>query len=115
MATRSSFGSHPLKVRAGVQQRNCFATSGLWRGRQQVAEFFQRVHGTVEYEQFEPQEFVAQADTVVMLVWERFRVTATGKADENYWAMMFRLHQGAIAQVRIYEDSAALAAALRGN
>lgn len=88
--------------------------AGLWRGRQQVEEFFKSL-GTVDIEQFEPQEFITQEDTVVVLGRERFRVKATGKAVENPWALVFRLRQGKIAQFRTYEDTAAVAAAFRGD
>ena len=48
--------------------------AGTHRGREGVAEFFSLVGGNLEFEQFEPREFVAQGDTVVVLGFERSRI-----------------------------------------
>ncbi len=40
-------------------------------GREAVAEFFAQVGETIEFLQFEPRDFVAQGDTVVVLGYER--------------------------------------------
>ncbi|HWW85985.1 MAG TPA: ester cyclase, partial [Vicinamibacterales bacterium] len=89
--------------------------SGVWRGRQQIEKFFAVVAETVEFEQYEPQDFIAQDDTVVVLGQERFRVKATAKTVENPWVLVFRLGDGQIARLRSYEDSAAVAAAFRNE
>src|SRR6266511_800663 len=51
---------------------------GERRGREQVGQFFQALDGALEFEAFEPREFIAQGDTVVVLGSERARVKATG-------------------------------------
>ncbi len=42
-----------------------------YQGREQVAQFFATIRETVEAEQFEPQEFIAKGDKVVVLGHER--------------------------------------------
>jgi len=56
--------------------------AGVHRGREGIAEFFSLVGEALEYEQFEPREFVAQGDTVVVLGYERSLVKPTGRMFE---------------------------------
>src|SRR5215211_3300597 len=53
--------------------------AGTRRGREGVAEFFSLVGETLEFQQFEPREFVAQGDTVVVLGFERNLIKPTGR------------------------------------
>jgi uncharacterized protein len=89
--------------------------AGTRRGREQVGEFFKVLGESVEFEQFEPQEYIAQGDKVVVLGHERQRVKATGEVVEDDWAMVFTLRGGKITKFRNYEDTAAVAAAHRGR
>ncbi len=61
----------------------------------------------LEFERFEPREFVAQGDTVVVLGYERSLVKPTGRAFENEWAHVYTLGDGKIAKGRFFEDTAA--------
>ena len=49
------------------------------------AEFFSLVGETIEFEQFEPREFVTQGDTVIVLGYERSLVQSTGRTFEQEW------------------------------
>jgi uncharacterized protein len=90
-----------------------FTYAGIRRGRAKVAEFFKALGDATEFEVFEPQEYIAQGDKVVVLGHERQRVKATGLVVENDWAMVFTIRDGKIARFRNYEDTAAVAAAHR--
>lgn len=81
--------------------------AGTRRGREGVAEFFSLVGETLEFEQFEPREFVAQGDTVVVLGFERNLIKPTGRTFEQEWAHVYTLRDGKIAKVRCFEDTAA--------
>jgi uncharacterized protein len=85
--------------------------AGVRRGHAGATEFFAALGGAVEFEAFEPREFVAQGDKVVVLGFERGRVRATGKTFDNPWALVFTLGGGRVTEFRSYEDTAALAAA----
>jgi ketosteroid isomerase-like protein len=89
--------------------------AGIRHGRQKVAEFFKTLGEASEFEEFNPQEYIAQGDRVVVLGHERQRVRATGLVAENDWAMVFTLRDGKIAKFRNYEDTAAVATAHRGR
>ncbi len=81
--------------------------AGTRRGREGVAEFFSLLGETLEFEQFEPREFVAQGDTVVVLGYERSLVKPTGRTFEQEWAHVYTLKDGKIAKARFIEDTAA--------
>jgi uncharacterized protein len=79
-----------------------------------VAEFFSLVEETIEFEQFEPREFVAQGNMVVVLGYERSLVKSTGRTFEQEWAHIYTLRDGKIAKVRIIDDTAAQVVAFEG-
>ena len=81
--------------------------AGTRRGREGVAEFFSLLGETLEFEQFEPREFVAQGDTVVVLGYERSLVKPTGRTFGQEWAHVYTLRDGKIAKGRFIEDTAA--------
>ncbi len=81
--------------------------AGTRRGREGVAEFFSLVGDTLEFEQFEPREFVGQGDTVVVVGYERNLIKPTGRTFEQEWAHVYTLRDGKIAKGRFFEDTAA--------
>lgn len=89
--------------------------AGRRRGRQELAQFFGMLGGAVEFEEFEPREFIAQGDTVVALGQDRRRARSTGKMIENKWAMVWKLRDGKVASFHAYEDTADAAAAFGGS
>jgi uncharacterized protein len=74
------------------------------RGR---SGFFSWIGETLEFEQFEPREYVAQGDTVVALGHERSLVKPTGRKFEQEWAHAYTLRDGKIATGLFIEDTAA--------
>ena len=85
--------------------------AGTRRGREGAAEFFSLVGENIEFEQFEPREFVVQGDTVVVLGYERSLIKPTGHTLEQEWAHAYTLRDGKIAKFRAFEDTAALVVA----
>ena len=85
--------------------------SGERRGHAGVVDFLQKLGGNVEFEHFEPQEFIAGGDRVVVTGTERGRVRSNGRTFTNDWAMVFTLRGGKVAAFRCYEDTGAVAAA----
>jgi ketosteroid isomerase-like protein len=87
------------------------AHAGPHRGRDQVRRFFATVAETLDIQQFEPREFIAQGDKVVVLGYYAGRVKATGRQYASEWAHVFTLHDNKVARFREYADTANLAAA----
>lgn len=69
--------------------------------------------GSVDIVEFQPLQFIAQGDTVVVLGREKVKVKATGKTFETHWAHAFTVKGGKIAKVQEYTDTATIAAAFR--
>lgn len=84
---------------------------GERRGRDGALEFFKQLGSNVEFERFEPGDFVAEGERVVALGFERGRVRRTGKAFDNHWALVFTVRGGMVAGLRIYENTSAVAEA----
>ncbi len=89
--------------------------AGRYRGREQVAQFFATIGETVEAEQFEPQEFIAKGDKVVVLGHERIRVKSNGRTCDIDWVQVFTLRNDKVVKIHIYYDTACIVAAFRGE
>jgi uncharacterized protein len=87
--------------------------AGTYHGREEVALFFQRVNEISEFSSFEPSEYVAQGDRVVVLGHYTATVRNTGRVYDCDWAMAFTVQQGKISKFQEYTDTAALVAALQ--
>lgn len=88
-------------------------TAGNRRGHEAVAEFFQTLGAIVDILRFEPKEFVAQGDLVVVLGDDTSRVKATGKSVEFEWSHAFTVRDGKVVAFKEYGDVSALVGELR--
>ncbi len=88
-------------------------TAGHRNGRQAVSDFFRILDELFEFQRFEPKEFLAQGDLVVVLGDETVRVKATGNVLDFAWAHVSRCGGGKIVSFREYADVSALVAELR--
>src|SRR5262249_55210716 len=84
-------------------------------GREEVARFLTILPEFLDIQQFEPKEFIAQGDKVVVLGRQLARVKANNRACETDWAMVFTLRNGKISRLREFNDSAAWVAAYAAN
>jgi ketosteroid isomerase-like protein len=85
--------------------------SGTYKGRNRVAEFFRLLSDSTELSTFEPREFVAQGDNVVVLGRESGRVKSTGRMFQVDWAMAFTVRNGTVVRFQEYTDTSTLEAA----
>jgi ketosteroid isomerase-like protein len=88
--------------------------AGTFTGPGEVARFFSALMENSEPEVFEPLNYIASGDRVVVLGRERFRAKATGRSWACEWAHAFTVRDGKIAAFREYTDTAAMTQAL-GN
>jgi ketosteroid isomerase-like protein len=82
--------------------------AGRFTGPGEVGRFFASLVEHSEPEQFEPLQFVASENRVVVLGRERFRVRSTGRTWACEWAHAFTLRGDRIAGFREYTDTAAV-------
>ncbi|QDA60922.1 nuclear transport factor 2 family protein [Hymenobacter jejuensis] len=89
--------------------------AGVYRGKEQVATFFAKLHDAIDYERFEPQNYIAQGDRLVVLGFSKGKVRATGRTDEEEWAHSFIMQDGKVARFQAYLDTEASMKAFRSN
>ena len=82
--------------------------AGLRRGVKAVGEFFSVVGSTLDFQSFEPQEFIAQGDQVAVVGRYKGKVKTTSKTWDAAWVMIFTFKNGKIVRFREYTDSAQL-------
>ena len=83
-------------------------SAGMRRGVNAVREFFGKLLNTFEITNFEPTDFLAQGDKVVVLGTSLERVRATGTAIEFRWVHVFTIRNGRIVAFEEPADVSAL-------
>jgi ketosteroid isomerase-like protein len=87
--------------------------AGSSRGHDGVTKFFATIDAEAEVQSFEPQNFIADGDKVVVLGSEKIRSKRTGRTYEANWAHVFTVVGGKIVKFREYTDTSAIASAFR--
>jgi ketosteroid isomerase-like protein len=87
--------------------------AGVYRSKEAVATFFTNLHEAMEFERFEPVEYIAQGDKLVALGYSKGRVRATGQSEEEEWAHVFQMRDGKVSRFQVYTDTAAVAQAFQ--
>ena len=82
--------------------------AGKRRGRAGVAQFFSTLNEQEDVLLFQPEEYIAQGDKVIVLIKYRGRVKATGKTVEADLVHIFTLHNGKVKSFRESYDTAAV-------
>jgi len=87
--------------------------AGKRQGRGAVGEFFSTLASLQDARSFEPRDFIAQGDKVVVLGHYVWQVKANGRTYESDFAHVFTVRGGQIVAFHEYTDSAAAAKAFR--
>jgi Ketosteroid isomerase-related protein len=81
--------------------------TGTREGRSAVAQFFKQLSESETFTRFEPLEFIAQNDKVIVLGETAATVTATGRSFETPWVHVFTVLDGKVAEFQEFFDTAA--------
>ena len=87
--------------------------AGKKRGHDEVRQFFAALGKAEEITHFEPQEFIAQGDKVVVVGNYKGRVHATNRQYDIDWLHVFTVRGDKLSSFREYLDTAALSDAHR--
>ncbi len=90
-------------------------TAGTYRGKSAVQDWFGAVGQTVEFQRFEPYEFIAQGDKVVVLVHVTGKVRRTNRTYTSEDAHVSTYRDGQLSHFQVFTDTAVTAAAYRGE
>ena len=80
-------------------------------GRQEAAAFFSDLSASVDVQQFEPQRFVEQGDSVVVYGRWAGRAKSTGKRYDADWVMCWTFDGAKVSEYRGFDDTLRLARA----
>jgi ketosteroid isomerase-like protein len=80
--------------------------SGNRQGRVAVAESFKQLSESEQFTRFEPLEFIAQNDKVVVLGEAAATVTSTGSSYETPWVHIFTIRDGKVTEFQEFYDTA---------
>lgn len=80
---------------------------GAFHGKQGVADFFTRLGGAMQATRFEPKEFIAEGDKVVVVGHATWQVKANGRSFDTPWVHLFTMRDGKIARFEAFADTAA--------
>ncbi|SNT09211.1 hypothetical protein SAMN06265795_113105 [Noviherbaspirillum humi] len=81
--------------------------SGTRHGRDEVASFFTELSDAQTPRQFEPREYIAQDDKVVVLGHYAWEIMATGSEWNADWAHLWTIQNGRVIGFREYGDTLA--------
>ena len=83
--------------------------TGTRNGQSGAADFFATMAECEDTLKFEPREFVAQGDKVVVVGHYEARVKATGREYATYFVHVFTLRDAKVTNFVEYTDTAAIA------
>lgn len=78
---------------------------GVRKGKGEVADFFTLVNEHIEFEEFEPRQFIAENDKVVTLGYWESKSRKTGRTSKSNWAMVFTFRNGKVCNFEEYADT----------
>lgn len=81
--------------------------AGSRTGIDTIGEFFTQLNEAEDMTRFEPLEFIAEGDKVVVLGESKATVRATGKTYKTDWVHVFHLRDGKISEFKEFFDNAA--------
>jgi uncharacterized protein len=85
--------------------------AGMWQGREAIRQFFSNVCEVQDVVEFEPEEYIAQGDKVVVLGRFLMRIKATGKDFGSDWAHVWTVKDGKVTRFYEYVDTAVVSRA----
>ena len=85
---------------------------GVHNGRKGAAEFFIAVGESLEVQQFELRDIIAQGNKVVVLGYQKGKAKPTGRPYEIEFVHLWSLRNGRFTEFRVFNDTAAIVEAL---
>lgn len=87
--------------------------TGTFRGPEAVGRFFAALGGAVETLKFEPREFFAKGDKVVVLGDRQYKTREHGREYGGKWVQVITVKDAKVARFEDYADTAAAARAFK--
>ena len=81
--------------------------AGKHNGKAEIAQFFQTLDAEAQALRFEPRQFIAEGDTVVVTGEATWLAKHTGRSYDSPWVHVLTMRDGKVAQFQSYNDTAA--------
>ena len=81
--------------------------AGRHNGKAEIARFFEQLNESAQAVRFEPKEFIAEGDKVVVTGEATWLARHTGRTYDSPWVHVFTLRDGKVALFQSYHDTAA--------
>ena len=89
--------------------------TGKFQGVEGVGRFFTALAGAIDLLQYEPREFIAKGNKVIVLGQNRYRVKGQKEEFDSKWVDVLTAENGKIATYEQYGDTAQLERAFRAK
>jgi ketosteroid isomerase-like protein len=89
--------------------------AGTFHGKTGVVQFFTKLNQSQEALKFEPQQFIADGDKVVVIGTATWQVRANGQTYENPWVHIFTIRDGKVARFEQFYNAAVPETAIRSG
>lgn len=87
--------------------------TGTFNGVEGVGKFFGALSGAIDLLKYEPREFIAQGNKVVVLGESRYRAKSQKEEYDDRWADVLTVENGKITRYEQYGDTAQLERAFK--
>lgn len=79
--------------------------SGAFHGKAEIAQFFAHLDAAVHANRFEPQQFIAEDDKVVVTGLANWLAKSTGRTYDSPWVHVFTIRDAKVARFESYYDT----------
>ncbi len=79
--------------------------AGVRNGKAGALDFFTKLAATHDFQVFEPQQYIAENDTVAATGVAKTTNKLTGKSSTNHWAMTWTFKDGKAIHYHNYSDT----------
>ena len=82
--------------------------AGVYKGHDQIGQFFARLGGALEFQEFSAEEFIAQGDKLAVVLRGRYNARSTGKVFETSPQHIVTFRGGKIMKIVTLDDTATI-------
>lgn len=79
--------------------------SGVYEGKKGVTEFFNNVNKHIDYLEFQPNQFIAEENIVVVLGNERQKIRKNGEVLEQEWVQIYVVENELITRMEEFSNT----------
>ncbi len=79
--------------------------SGIYKGKKGVTEFFSDVNAHIDYLDFQPNQFIAEGNIVVVLGNEKQKIKKNGETLEQEWVQVYTVKGELITRMEEFSNT----------